>query len=124
MYKFTGTLKNEFWSEEGVNITVKGLQDERIILAPMGPWYELNKEQEKNTLTFTMAPSSGTTEPPRVLGGEVKKGTEKVTTHPTHWEVEITCASESEPAEVEVTSYEAEYEEEGEGEGQEAAKKE
>lgn len=110
MYKFTGTLKNEFYAEEGVNITIKGLEDDRVILAPTGPWYELNKEQDNSTLTFTLTPSSGTTEDPRTVGIEVAKGTEKVTTQPTHWEVEITGSSDSEPIEVQLSIFEAEME--------------
>ena len=120
MYKFTGTLKNEFYAEEGVNITVKGLEDDRIILAPNGPWYELDKEQDSSTLSFTLTPSSGATEEPRTVEVEVANGSQKVTTQPTHWEVEITASSESEPTEMEVVIYEvdmeamAEQEKEGE----------
>lgn len=110
MYKFTGTLKNEFYAEEGVNITVKGLEDDRIILAPNGPWYELDKKQDSSTLTFTLTPSSGTTEEPRTVRVEVANGTQKVTTQPTHWEVEITGSSASKPAEVQLTIFEAEME--------------
>jgi len=115
MYKFTGILKNEFYSEEGVNIVVKGLNG-KIILAPMGPWHELDKEQEGNTLTFTLSPSSGNTELPRTVEAEVKNGSQKVTTQPTHWEVEITASSDSEPTELELVTFEEEpeYEEEGE----------
>lgn len=110
MYKFTGTLKNEFYAEEGVNITVKGLEDDRIILAPTGPWYELNKEQDSSALTFTLTPSSGTTEEPRTVEVEAANGTQKVTTQPTHWEVEITGSSDSKPIEVQLRIFEAEME--------------
>jgi len=110
MYKFTGNLRNEFFAEEGVNITVKGLQEDRIILAPTGPWHELDKEQDTNTLKFTLIPSSGNAEMPRVVAAEVKNGTEKITNHPTHWEVEITGSSAKKPAEVQLVIYEADME--------------
>ncbi len=110
MYKFTGNLRNEFFAEEGVNITVKGLQQDRIILAPTGPWHELDKEQDSNTLKFTLIPSSGNAEMPRVVAAEVKNGTEKITNHPTHWEVEITASSAKKPAEVQLVIYEADME--------------
>jgi hypothetical protein len=110
MFKFTGTLKNEFYAEEGVNITAKGLEEDRIILAPNGPWYELDKEQDSSTLTFTLTPSSGTTEDPRTVGVEVNNGTQKVNTQATHWEVEITGSSDSEPIEVQLAIFEAEME--------------
>jgi hypothetical protein len=110
MYKFTGTLKNEFYAEEGVNITVKGVEDDRIILAPNGPWYDLNKEQKDSALKFTLTASSGNTEEPRKVGVEVTNGSEKVTTKPTHWEVEITGSSDSEPVGVQLTIFEVEPE--------------
>ena len=117
MYKFIGVLKNEFYSEEGVNIVVKGLNG-KIILAPMGPWHELEKELEGNTLTFTLSPSSGTTAEPRTVAVEIKNGSHKVTTQPNQWEVEITAESDSKPVEFELVTYEVEpeYEEEGEEE--------
>ena len=115
MFKFVGVLKNEFYSEEGVNIVVKGLNG-KIILAPMGPWHELEKEQDKNALTFTLSPSSGTTEPPRTVAVEVKNGSHKVTAQPAFWEVEITAESDSKPVEFELVTFEEEpeYDEEGE----------
>jgi hypothetical protein len=122
MHKFTGNLRNEFFAEEGVNITVKGLQEDRIILAPTGPWHELDKEQDSSTLNFTLTPSSGNTEMPSVVAAEVKNGTEKITTHTTHWEVEITSSSDKEPTEVELVIYEADMEaaeEEGEAKAEE-----
>lgn len=123
MYKFTGSLRNEFFSEEGVNITVKGLNEERIILAPMGPWHELDKEQDKNTLSFTLTPSSGNTESPRIVVAEVTNGEHKITTQPTHWDVEITSSSDSEPAQTELIIYEIDpdYQEEEEGAEAEAS---
>ncbi|MGD2085210.1 MAG: hypothetical protein PVH61_03405 [Candidatus Aminicenantes bacterium] len=110
MYKFTGNLRNEFFAEEGVNITVKGLQEERIILAPTGPWHELNKKQDDKTLKFTLTPSSGNTEMPRYVAAEVKNGKEKITPQPTHWEVEITGSSNKKPTEVELVIYEVDME--------------
>ncbi len=110
MYKFTGNLRNEFFAEEGVNITVKGLQEDRLILAPTGPWHELEKEQDNKTLKFTLTPSSGNTEMPRVVAAEVKNGTEKITNQPTHWEVEITSSSDKKPTEVQLVIYEADME--------------
>jgi hypothetical protein len=110
MYKFIGNLKNEFFAEEGVNIIVKGLQEEKIILAPTGPWYELDKEQDSNKLEFTLTPSSGNTEMPRVVAAEVKNGDHKITAQPTLWEVEITSSSDKEPTEVELVIYEADME--------------
>jgi hypothetical protein len=110
MYKFKGNLRNEFFAEEGVNITVKGLQEERIILAPTGPWYELDKEQDDKTLKFTLTPSSGNTEMPRYVAAEVKNGTEKITAQPTHWDVEITSSSDKKPTEVALVIYEVDME--------------
>lgn len=115
MYKFKGILKNEFYSEEGVNIVVNGLNG-KIILAPMGPWHELEKELKDNTLSFTLSPSSGGTEEPRTVEVEVKNGSQKVVAQPTCWEVEITASSGSKPAEFELVTFykEEEYEEEEE----------
>lgn len=110
MYKFTGNLRNEFFAEEGVNITVKGLQEDRLILAPTGPWHELNKEQDINTLKFTLTPSSGNTEMPRYVAAEVKNGEHKITVQPSLWEVEISGSSEKEPTEVELVIYEVDME--------------
>ena len=110
MYKFTGNLRNEFFAEEGVNITVKGLQEDRLILAPTGPWHELNKEQDDKTLKFTLTPSSGNTEMPRYVAAEVKNGEHKIDVQPTHWEVEISGSSEKKPAEVELVIYEVDME--------------
>ena len=110
MYKFTGNLRNEFFAEEGVNITVKGLQEDRLILAPTGPWHELNKEQKEKALKFTLTPSSGNTEMPSYVAAEVKNGTEKITAQPTHWDVEITSSSDNKPTEVELVIYEVDME--------------
>ncbi len=110
MYKFKGNLRNEFFAEEGVNITVKGLEEDRIILAPTGPWHELDKEQDSNTLKFTLTPSSGNTEMPRYVAAEVKNGDHKITAQPTLWEVEITGSSAKKPTEVELVIYEVDME--------------
>jgi len=110
MYKFKGTLKNEFFAEEGVNITVKGLGEDRIILAPTGPWYELDKEQKDKTLKFTLTPSSGNTEMPRYVAAEVKNGEHKITVQPTHWDVEFAGSSAKEPTELELVIYEVDME--------------
>ena len=104
MYHFTGTIKNEFRAEGGVNIAIKGLNG-KIIAAPRGPWQEIDKKQKEKALTLTLTPSSGTTESPRSVKAEVKEGSEKITTHPTHWEVEITGSSESKPTEVEIVIF-------------------
>ena len=103
MAQFTGTITNAFRPERGVNIVVKGIEDDRVIVAPTGPTFNFDKKVDGKTLTFTMSPSSGTTEEPRKVKVEVKKGSEKVTTTPTHWEVEIT--SSSSPTEVSVTIF-------------------
>ena len=110
MYKFKGNLRNEFFAEEGVNITVKGLEKDRIILAPTGPWHELDKEQKEKTLKFTLTPSSGNTEMPRYVAAEVKNGEHKITAQPTHWDVEFTGSSDKEPTEVELVIYEVDME--------------
>jgi len=104
MSKFTGKISNEWRSEPGVNIVVKGANG-KIIVAPRGPWQEFEKKQKEKTLTLTLAPSSGTTGKPRMVKAEVKNGTEKITTHPTHWEVAITASSESKPAEADITVF-------------------
>jgi len=110
MYKFKGNLRNEFFAEEGVNITVKGLEQDRIILAPTGPWHELDKEQDSKTLKFTLTPSSGNTEMPRYVAAEVKNGDHKITAQPAFWEVEITGSSAKKPTEVELVIYEVDME--------------
>ena len=110
MYKFKGNLRNEFFAEEGVNITVKGLEQDRIILAPTGPWHELDKEQDSKTLKFTLTPSSGNTEMPRYVAAEVKNGDQKITAQPAFWEVEITGSSAKKTTEVELVIYEVDME--------------
>ena len=104
MSKFTGKIANEWRSEPGVNIAVKGANG-KIIVAPRGPWMEFEKDQKGKTLTLTLTPSSGTTEKPRMVKAEVKNGTEKITIQPTHWEVAITASSDSKPAEADITIF-------------------
>jgi hypothetical protein len=93
MAKFTGEIRNDFPPQVGVNMVVKGIEDEKVVVAPNGPTMPVDKEVKGNTLTFTVAPSSGGTEEPRALTVEVKNGSEKVTAAGTHWEVEITSSS-------------------------------
>jgi hypothetical protein len=113
MYQFTGVIKNELRPEPGVNIVLKGLKEERIILAPTGPWHDVELSQDSNTLNLTFIPSSGTTEG-RAVEVEIANGTEKTTTNPDNWEVQLTASSESEPTNVEIVIVYAEVEEEGE----------
>jgi len=94
MYRFTGVLKNELRPEPGVNITIKGLEEVRLILAPTGPWHEFDKEQTNKTLSFTLSPSSGTTEG-RAVTVEIENGTEKITANPNNWEITLTASSEA-----------------------------
>jgi hypothetical protein len=100
MFEFTGLIRNELYSEEGVNMAVTGLGD-KIIVAPRGPYYEIDRKQEENTLTFKVAPSSGGTEK-RLARVEVENGSENVTTNPSDWEIKITASSGSSPVKVDV----------------------
>ncbi len=99
MYQFTGVIKNELRPETGVNVIVKGLEEDRIILAPTGSWREFEKKQDGNTLTFTITPTSGGTEG-RAVMVEITNGTENTTTNPDHWEVQLTSSSDSEPTNI------------------------
>jgi hypothetical protein len=110
MYQFTGVIKNELRPEPGVNIVLKGLKEERIILAPTGPWHDLELSQDSNTLNLTFTPSSGTTEG-RAVEVKITNGTEKTTTNPNNWEVKLEASSESDPANVEIVIVYAETEE-------------
>lgn len=123
MHKFKGNLRNEFFAEEGVNIIVKGLEEVKLILAPTGPWHELDKEQTSKTLKFTLTPSCGNTEMPRYVAAEVKNGEHKITPQPTHWEVEITSSSDKKPTEVELVIYEVDMEAMAEAEKEEGEAK-
>jgi hypothetical protein len=109
MYQFTGVIKNELRPEPGVNIILKGLKEERIILAPTGPWHDLELSQDSNTLNLTFTPSSGTTEG-RAVKVEITNGTENTTSNPTNWEVQLTASSESEPTNFELLIVYAEEE--------------
>ena len=109
MYQFTGVMKNELRPEPGVNITIKGLKEERLILAPTGPWHDLELSQDSNTLNLTFIPSSGTTEG-RAIKAEITNGTEKTTTTPENWEMQLTASSESDPANVDIVIVYAEEE--------------
>lgn len=100
--QFTGVIKNEMRAEPGVNITLKGLEEERIILAPSGPWHNFEKKHDSNTINLTFAPSSGTTEG-LALNIEITNGTEKTTTQSKMWEVELTGTSDTENVEVNIS---------------------
>jgi hypothetical protein len=110
MYQFAGVIKNELRPEPGVNIVLKGLKEERIILAPTGPWHDLELSQDSNTLNLTFTPSSGTTED-RAVEVKTTNGTEKITTNPNNWEVQLEASSESDPANVDISIVYAETEE-------------
>ncbi|MGD2091787.1 MAG: hypothetical protein PVH61_36775 [Candidatus Aminicenantes bacterium] len=109
MYQFTGVIKNELRPEPGVNITLKGLKEERIILAPTGPWHDLEFSQDSNTLNLTFIPSSGTTEG-RAVEVEVSNGKGTTNTNPHNWEVKLEASSESDPANVTIAIVYAETE--------------
>lgn len=100
--EFKGAIQNAFRPEGGVNITVKGLEDEKIILAPTGFAYEFDKKQD--TLSFTLVPSSGGTEG-REVKAEVNNGKEKITSSDADWQVEITSSDKSKPTEVGVAIF-------------------
>jgi hypothetical protein len=110
MYQFKGVMKNELRPEPGLNIVVKGLEEERIILAPTGPWREFDKQQDGNTLKLNLYPSAGNTDY-IAIKIEITNGTEKTTTQPDHWEVELTASSDSEPAAIDLVIDYAEEEE-------------
>ena len=114
MYQFTGVLENALDAEPGVNITVKGLKD-RVILAPRGPFHDFDKNQDGNTLTLTLRPSSGTTEG-RAVVVEIENGTQETKTNPGEWEVTLTASSDSDPASANITIVYAEDLEEKEEE--------
>jgi hypothetical protein len=109
MYQFTGVIKNELRPEPGVNITLKGLKDDRIILAPTGPWHDLELSQDSKTVNLTFIPSSGSTEG-RAVEVKISNGKETTTTNSNNWEVKLEASSKSEPANVEITIVYAETE--------------
>ncbi|MFC2145860.1 hypothetical protein ACFLRT_00700 [Acidobacteriota bacterium] len=110
MYQFTGVIKNELRPEPGVNIILKGLKKERIILAPTGPWHDLELSQDSKTLNLTFIPSSGTTEG-RAVEVEVSNGKGTTTTNPNNWAVQLDASSKSDPANVNIAIVYAEVEE-------------
>lgn len=93
MYQFTISVKNDFRPEIGINIAVKGLGD-KLILQPQET-RTFEQKQDDKALVFTLTPSSGGTESPRTFNVEVTNGTEKTTTAPRHWEVELTASDSS-----------------------------
>jgi len=103
-HEFKGVIQNAFRPEGGVNITVKGLADDKIILAPTGFAHEFDKKQDGDTLSFTLVPSSGGTEG-REVKAEVTNGKEKITSSAADWQVEITSSDKSKPAEVGIAIY-------------------
>jgi hypothetical protein len=109
MYQFTGVIKNELRPEPGVNITLKGLKEKRIILAPTGPWHDVELSQDNKTLNLTFIPSSGSTEG-RAVEVEISNGKQTTTTNPDNWEVQLEASSKSDPANVTITIVYAETE--------------
>ena len=107
MYKFVASVKNDFQAQCGTNLSVKGLNG-KVILQPQDT-ADLEKQQDGQTLTFILSPSSGGTEG-RSVKVEVKNGTENTTTSPTEWEVKITGSSESDPIEIFAAAAEIEKE--------------
>jgi len=105
--QFTGVIKNELRAEPGVNITLKGLEEDRIILAPSGPWHNFEKAHDGNTLNLKFVPSSGGTEG-YAVNIEITNGTEKITTETTHWDVELTGSDD--PVNVDISIVYAEEE--------------
>lgn len=97
MYKFKASVKSDFISQSGTNLSVKGLNG-KVILQPQDT-AEFEKEQDDKAVTLTLTPSSGGTEN-RSVKVEIKNGTENTTTSPEGWEVQITASSESDPVEI------------------------
>ncbi|MCX6579059.1 MAG: hypothetical protein NT166_02625 [Candidatus Aminicenantes bacterium] len=91
MNQFTISVKNDFRPEIGINIAVKGLGDKTILQPQETRPFE--QKQDAKALVFTLTPSSGGTESPRKFNVEVTNGTEKTTTEPRYWEVEITASA-------------------------------
>jgi len=100
MYKFKASVKCDFISQTGTNLSVKGLNG-KVILKPQDS-AEFEKEQDDKTLTFTLTPSSLGTEK-RSVKVEVKNGTENTTTSAAGWEVKITASSDPVEINVEAT---------------------
>jgi hypothetical protein len=93
MYQFTGTITNEFRPEPGVNIVIKGMGD--MIIQQPQHFHNIDRKQDGDTLSIILSPSSGGTEN-RSVKVEVADGTEKTTTFPGYWQVELT-AEKSKP---------------------------
>lgn len=103
--KFVGQITNGLPGASGVNLSVVGLEEEKVIIAPTLT-FNYEKDGDKKALAFTMTPSSGDTEPPKTVTVETKNCSEKVTAQPTKWEVEITASSASKPAEFSILFFE------------------
>jgi hypothetical protein len=101
-YEFKGSINNDFSPENGTNISVKGLEEDRVILQATKS-HEFEKKQDSDKLTFTISPSSGGTGDSCSLKVEVTEGTENTKKTENEWEVEITCSSDSKPAEVNIS---------------------
>ncbi len=93
-YNLQGSIQNAFPPESGVNLTIKKLEDEKIVLQPQTMY---NFEKEEKTLSFTLTPSSGVIGETRDLTTEVKNGTDKIEVVDNNWNVEITGDSDKEP---------------------------
>jgi len=96
MSQFKFQVINAFRPESGINLAMKGLE-EKMILAPHMAYY-FEKAEEGNALNLTFSPSSGNTES-RQLQVEIKNGTEKTTTAPNQWSVELTATAADEAVE-------------------------
>ena len=103
-YKFIGEIINGFDPPSGVNLIIKGLADDKIILAPQKSYFYDNSGD--NPLKFSLVPSSGVPGEMRRVNAEVKNCTEKVTPTAVGWDVEITASSESDPAEFSILFFE------------------
>ncbi|MDQ1351111.1 MAG: hypothetical protein QG657_1413 [Acidobacteriota bacterium] len=99
MNQFTITVKNVFRPEIGVNLAVKGLGD-KLILQPQET-RTFEQSQDAKVLAFSVVPSSGGTESPRACTIEVTNGTEKTTTAPRQWDIELTATESPVTAKVE-----------------------
>jgi hypothetical protein len=99
MYQFTGSIKNEFRPEPGVNLVIKGLGD-KIIQQPQHGIY-IDHKQDEQTLTLTLSCSEGGTAD-RSVKIEITGGTEKTTTSPDNWKVELTCSDKSTPCKADI----------------------
>lgn len=101
-YTFKGSIRNDFRPENGTNISIKGLEDDRIIVQGHTAHY-FEKQQDDKNLKLIIRPSSGGTEDPRELKTEITNGTEKTNTTPAQWEVELGATSDSKPTELTIS---------------------